>query len=355
MEETAIPDVWRLSSADGLVTALYRVSTIANSNRMLLGEADTSARFAIHAPGAATGPDSVPLGPTLPGWQLSLSLADDRPFQEAARRRRTMYLALGSTVMFGIAVSGLLLGTSFRRQMKLTGLKTDLLAAVSHELRTPLASVSLLLENLLASRELEPQKTREYLQLMSGENERLRRLVQNFLAFSRMDRGMQSFRFERTEVAGVVRAAMLSMGERFNDSGCTVEVEEGPPGLAVRGDADALTMAFGNLLDNAWKYTPAEKAIRIRVSTDGENVAVSVSDNGIGIPVSERRKIFRRFYQVDRRLARERGGVGLGLSIVHDVVLAHGGTVNVESETGAGSTFTVRIPRCSAGGDACES
>ena len=111
-------------------------------------------------------------------------------------------------------------------------------------------------------------------------------------------------------------------------------------------DAEAVGTALVNLLDNALKYTPDQKRIAVRACRDGDGfVQFVVSDNGIGIPVREQRRIFRRFYRVDQRLARETGGVGLGLSIVELIARGHGGTVTVQSEPGEGSTFTMRVPR----------
>jgi two-component system phosphate regulon sensor histidine kinase PhoR len=112
----------------------------------------------------------------------------------------------------------------------------------------------------------------------------------------------------------------------------------------LSADEDALVTVMVNLLDNACKYTPGPRKISVSASGSGERVILSVKDNGIGIAPREHRRIFRRFYQVDQRLARETGGCGLGLSIVEFVVRAHGGTVRVDSRPGAGSTFSVILP-----------
>jgi len=113
----------------------------------------------------------------------------------------------------------------------------------------------------------------------------------------------------------------------------------------LMADADALQTALTNLLENALKYTPAQKRIAVRASHDGGGaVSFAVEDNGIGIPGREQRRIFRRFYRVDQRLSRETSGVGLGLSIVDLIVRGHHGTVTVQSAPGAGSTFTIRVP-----------
>jgi signal transduction histidine kinase len=137
----------------------------------------------------------------------------------------------------------------------------------------------------------------------------------------------------------VVRGAVEAVQDRF-----PVEVDLAPGLPAVRADEDALTTVLLNLLDNACKYTPGEKHIVLKAFPRNGHVVFAVQDNGIGIAPRERRKIFRRFYQVDQRLAREAGGCGLGLSIVEFIVRAHGGTVQVESQPGRGSTFSVELP-----------
>ena len=337
------PDIWEVTSSDKSVVALYRTSTIEGLSENTLRDVKT-ARFQIHPPGAPAGDEAIALGVPLPGWQLSVSLGDNTAFDLAAQRRKSAYFLLGSTVIAAIAIAGLFAVHFIRRQMQLARLKTDLVAAVSHELRTPLASMSLLLENLLADETFDEQKTREYLHLMTGENERLRRLVENFLTFSRIDRQRQTFRFEPLAPGTIAESALSSMHDRFNGH-AQVHFEADNALPPIRADQDALMTVLLNLLDNAWKYTNEEKRIALRVFPAGEFVAFSVTDNGIGIPAREQRKIFRRFYQVDRRLARQSSGCGLGLSIVEYLVQAHGGAVDVKSTVGAGSTFEVRIPR----------
>ena len=139
-------------------------------------------------------------------------------------------------------------------------------------------------------------------------------------------------------------SALAAMGERLQAPGCELEVQLSPGLPAIYADRDALTTVLLNLLDNACKYTPAEKRIRLRAYRENGRLAFAVEDNGIGIAPRERKRIFRRFYQVDRRLARETGGCGLGLSIVEFIVRAHGGEVVVESRPGAGSIFRVWLP-----------
>jgi signal transduction histidine kinase len=144
----------------------------------------------------------------------------------------------------------------------------------------------------------------------------------------------------------VVGAALEAMRDRL-PAGCDLHVQIDQDLPPVIADAEALVTALINLLDNAVKYTPPEKRILLRVRRDARGVVFAVQDNGIGIPAREQRRIFRRFYRVDQRLTRETSGVGLGLSIVDLIARAHGGAVTVQSESGAGSTFTLRLPRAS--------
>jgi signal transduction histidine kinase len=202
----------------------------------------------------------------------------------------------------------------------------------------------LLVDSLLEETEPDPGKTREYLELVAGENVRLTRLIGNFLTFSRMERNRQRFDFAETQPSDVVQPALMAMRERLQSPGCHLDVDVGPDLPALHADQDALTTVLLNLLDNACKYTPDDKRITLRAYSANGHVVFAVKDNGIGITPRDQKRIFRRFYQVDRRLARETGGCGLGLSIVEFIVRAHGGTVNVESQPGAGSTFSVRLP-----------
>lgn len=346
LEPSGLPGVWKLTSPNRRVVALYRSSTVESlSNAVLAGQNPPhSVRFTVAPPDAPAASEAVAAGAMLPGWQISFTLLDTGPLDEASRRRRAAYVWLGCAVVAGLAMAGLLAGQYFHRQMRLNRLKTDLLATVSHELKTPLASMRLLVETLLLDEHPDAVKTREYLNLIAGENVRLTRLVENFLTFSRIERNRQRFDLTETCASAIVDSALAAMGERLQAPGCRLQVEMNPGLPPIFADQDALTTVLLNLLDNACKYTPAEKRIRLSAYRENGRVAFAVEDDGIGIAPREQKRIFRRFYRVDRRLARETGGCGLGLSIVEFIVRAHGGQVTVESRLGAGSTFRVLLP-----------
>jgi two-component system sensor histidine kinase SenX3 len=140
-----------------------------------------------------------------------------------------------------------------------------------------------------------------------------------------------------------VTAAVDAVRNRLPPSGdLCVDIEPSLP--TISADAQALTTALVNLLENAIKYSPADPRIEIRAATDNGDVTFAVTDNGIGIAAGQQRRIFRRFYRVDQDLSRHTSGVGLGLTIVESIVRGHGGTVEVASAPGQGSMFTVRVP-----------
>jgi len=345
-ERTRIPDVWKLTSASGGLIALFRTGTVLSATRSLLDARNPSpsVRFVMTPPGAAAVGDSTPAGFLLPGWQISFSLLDNKPFDDMAHRRMASYVWVGCLAIAVMALTGLIAGQALRRQWRLARLKTDLVATVSHELKTPLASMRLLVDALLEDEAPDATKTREYLELIARENVRLSRVIGNFLTFSRLERNRQKFDFAATRADAVVESAIESARERLHAPECHLEVNVSPGLPPVRADEDALVTVLLNLLDNAWKYTPGEKRIGVRAYAQDGRVIFAVEDNGIGIAPRERKRIFRRFYQVDRRLTRDTGGCGLGLSIVEFIVRAHGGSIEVESQPGRGSTFSVAIP-----------
>jgi len=350
VEASGVPGLWKLTSPNRRAIALYRTESVAAvSGRLLTGEnVSRNAQFGIAPPGARSPGEAIPAGPALPGWQVWVSISETR----AAPAHVAAYIWVGYLVIGGVVLAGIVLGQSFRRQSRLARMKTDLVATVSHELKTPLASMRLLVDALIEDEHVSPETAREYLAMIAGENLRLTRLIENFLTFSRIERNRQRFEFAETRPAEVVESAVQSLRERLETPGCCLEVDVPPDLPLLQADRDALITVLRNLLDNAWKYTRGEKRLAVRVYPSGEKVVFAVKDNGIGIDAREQKRIFRQFYQVDRRLARESGGCGLGLSIVDFIVRAHGGEVTVESAPGAGSTFSVWLPRGGAADEA---
>ena len=346
LQQTAVRDVWAFTASDRRTVVLFRTASIESIMHDLLHEVQPSGiLFTIFAPGTPADMEAVAAGAALPGWQLSFfEPLDSLPVDDTDARRQTMaYVAVAASGLAATVLIAVITGGAFRRQLRLARMKTDLVAAVSHELRTPLASMRVLVDGLLADARLDEVKTREYLHLLASENARLTRLIENFLAFSRLERGRERFQFTAVSPAALVHAAVAAIRERI-PADCELRLDIAPDLPPVRADEGAVVSAIINLIDNALKYTLDHKRVVLRVTCSPQGVAFHVQDNGIGIPSREHRRIFKRFYRVDQRLASATTGVGLGLSIVELIARAHGGSVEVRSAEGSGSTFTLTLP-----------
>lgn len=288
-----------------------------------------------------------PVGAHFPGWSIQVFFQGGDVFERAAGERIAVYTWTGMLVIVLILVSGAVAAKSIGRQVRLNRLKNDFIATVTHELKTPLASMRVLVDTLLEGHYRDRQQATEYLQLVSRENERLSRLIDNFLTFSRMERNKQAFQMERTNPLSIARAATEAVKAKFERDDCRLETEIADDLPSIQADHDAMVTVLVNLLDNAYKYSNNDRRIRLSVGSDNGSVQFRVTDNGLGIPRRAARRIFRRFYQVDRSLSRRAEGCGLGLSIAKFIVDAHHGTIAVDSRPGQGSTFTVTLPPAS--------
>jgi signal transduction histidine kinase len=315
---------------------------------MLAEQSTPGVTFAIVPPGGEGDSETIAASSLLPGWLISLSLVDAERVEQSAGRRVAIYLWAGSLGVAALAIAGLLLGQLFARQLRVSRLKTDLVAAVSHELRTPLASMRAVVDLLLDDPDMDRTRVREYLQLVAGENARLSRLIEHFLTFSRIERTGHQLAFAPVPPAAIVQAAVASGRDRFRG----LQIDMAPDVPSVYGDEDALATVLLNLLENAYKYTAEPRRVSLRVFHEAGRVVFEVEDNGIGIARRDQTRVFRPFFQVDHGLTRASGGCGLGLSIVDFLVRAHGGHVSVRSEPGAGSCFRVALPARTAASEA---
>jgi len=365
---TSVSGIWQLTSPERDAVGLFRQSNIFAKSMEVAGPPRLADKVAVRLSavpvhywpdrpipgpaeqdGAETWPENLVLarahaGNVLSGWNWVVVSTGDDPFATAAHQQVLAYLWAAGLTVAALAILLLLASHFVMRQLRLAHLKNDLIATVSHELKTPLASMRVLVDTLIDGHSVTQEQVRDYLELIATENSRLSRLIDNFLAFSRMERNKQAFQFDPVRVEDVIRAAVEAAGERFRAKECQLDVEVAPDLPLLIGDRDGLITVVLNLLDNAYKYSNHDKRIRLQAYEDEDNVCIEVADNGIGLSHRAAKKVFDRFYQVDQSLSRKAGGCGLGLSIAKFIVTAHRGSIAVQSESGKGSTFTVRLP-----------
>jgi len=286
----------------------------------------------------------APLPEGFPGWKVELYFQGGDVFEKAASRQIAVYTWTGFLVILLIVIVAGFATRAIGRQIRLNEMKNDFIATVSHELKTPLASMRVLVDTLLEGNVKDETQVNRYLQLTARENERLSRMIDNFLTFSRMERNKVAFTIADAKPELIARDAVESVKIKYDAHHCPLTLEIADDIPDIQADHDAIVTVLVNLLDNACKYTPEKKQIALRIFPDDNDVCFAVSDNGIGLARRHLRKIFDRFYQVDSSLSRKAEGCGLGLSIVKFIVDAHRGKISVESKPDKGSTFTVRLP-----------
>ncbi len=228
---------------------------------------------------------------------------------------------------------------------ELNALKTEFIASVSHELRTPMTSIQGLAEMLRAGRPSDPAKRERFLDLLVAESGRLSRLIHNVLDYGRME--MKAKHYEPRPVAAQAAAAEVvdTLGPAMAEEGVVLKLEAPDEPLFVLADPDALKQAVLNLVDNAVRYSPADKTVEVSVRDRVSEVEIAVRDHGIGIPAEARDRIFERFFRTAEAARLRPRGAGLGLKIVKHIVDAHGGRIVVESEVGKGSCFRLLFPK----------
>ena len=227
---------------------------------------------------------------------------------------------------------------------RLESVRRDFVANVSHELKTPLTAIRGLVETMEDDQAMDAETRRRFLAKIGGQAERLAAQVADLLALSQLESGDRPVERERLDLAEVVRGALAALAPAAEKAGIACESEIPGVPLPVLGERMALERAVGNLLDNAIKYTPGGGRIRLRLGRVGREAVVEVEDTGIGIEPRHQKRIFERFYRVDKARSRALGGTGLGLAIVKHVALSHGGRVELESRPGQGSRFRLYLP-----------
>jgi signal transduction histidine kinase len=226
----------------------------------------------------------------------------------------------------------------------MTELRSQFVSSVSHELKTPLTGIRMLAETLQMPGVADSQTQSEYLNTIVSETERLTRLLNNVLDFSKIERGQKNYHMEIGSISDVLHSVARTMRFPLVEQGFDLQMEISDDVPPISFDRDAIEQAVLNLLSNAMKYSGDSHGIALRLSAENKSARIDVVDRGIGIPPEECKRIFEKFYRVQTPENRAISGTGLGLALVAHVVDAHGGSVEVQSVVGQGSTFTIRLP-----------
>jgi two-component system phosphate regulon sensor histidine kinase PhoR len=294
-------------------------------------------------------PGGQPLGEAFPGIKVvmasnGLSIADPA----GDLQRRAFYAALLLVVLVTM-FAAYLLWRDLQREMRSSDLRAQFVSSVSHELKTPLTAIRMFAETLQMGRCGDSETQSEYLGTIVNECERLSRLVDGVLLFSKTEQGKKTWRLRPVDPAEAVQAAARALEYPLSQQGFQlhIAVEGDLPRIAA--DRDALEQAVLNLLSNAIKYSGDARDIELGLYRENGEVVVKVADHGVGIAPEEHTRIFEKFYRAPARENQFIPGTGLGLALVAQIVKAHGGRVAVDSAPGQGSTFYLRFPAGLAG------
>jgi len=326
-----LPHMAKLLAADADIAGW-----VVDENDKVVSSTQTSkqASFAVEEP--------LPRG-VLPGWKLRAGFTGldlDRMDNSAFLRGLGLSLGIVGLLLFAIVS----IGVTASRAMNLSRAKSEFVASVSHELKTPLALIHGYVETLHSNRLRSAEQREDYFRIAEAEVLRLSAMIDRILESSKIEAGIKSYSPELTDVTAVVDETVMHFSYELEKGGVTLVRDEMETHLIARVDPESLSQAVLNLLSNAVKYSGRDGRIELRVHRQGDEIAVSITDSGIGIPKDEQAHIFRKFYRVNSGAAAQRSGAGLGLALVRHFAEAHGGSVTVESEPGRGSTFTLLLP-----------
>jgi signal transduction histidine kinase len=288
--------------------------------------------------------DALSLGPRLQGIGLVFeSRASDISSRPWSVQRSFYFLAL--VLVLAITLFGAyLLWRDVRREVGMAELRSQFVSSVSHELKTPLTAIRMFAETLRLGRSKDTATQMEYLDTIVNESERLTRLLNNVLDFSKIEQGKRIYHPAPASLVEIIRAAARTMEYPLKQQGfeLNVQIDESLP--EIRVDRDAIEQAVLNLLSNAMKYSGESRTVGLGVRREGDYAMIQVTDKGIGIDPNNQARIFENFYRVPTRESQSLPGTGLGLALVAHIAKAHGGSVRVESAPGEGSVFSILLP-----------
>jgi signal transduction histidine kinase len=283
------------------------------------------------------------LEPDFPALSVTFASA---PGSLATEQGTTRPFYVGSLiVVLSVTLFGAyLLWRDLQRELRLAELRSQFVSSVSHELKTPLTAIRMFAETLSMNSSQDQATRRQYLDTIVSETERLTRLLDNVLDFSKIERGQKQYRLTPTALADVVERSARTLEYPLVLSGFRLQVETSDEIPPIAVDGDAIEQAVLNLLTNAMKYSGASRDIDLRLCRQNGDAVIEVQDRGVGLLPAHRARVVEKFYRAPTTENSGIPGTGLGLTVVDHIARAHGGRLEIESEAGRGSTFSIHLP-----------
>jgi len=277
-------------------------------------------------------------------WKVALFDSTGKTIEQLSARERHLYLGLFLGILAVMLMGIVILARAMIHESEISRMKSEFVSNVTHELKTPLALIRMFGETLDSGIVTEEDKRREFYSIIRKESERLTHLINNVLDYSRIDSGNKEYEFEKADLVETIQHSLEAYKFHIRDMGFEIESKMPEEPVMILIDKDAISQAFLNLLSNAVKYSEERKHIRVEIVRETNSVLISVTDQGIGIARDELKKIYDKFYRVQNDMVKKPRGSGLGLTLTRHIVEAHQGNIEVDSEPGRGSRFSIRLP-----------
>jgi two-component system phosphate regulon sensor histidine kinase PhoR len=320
---------------------------VTAENNLNIGVVNHNSGKLLYSSGALTDSSELQVKKPLwlfPQYEIGIKLKD-KSIQVLSKERNRLNLFFILLADFVFILGALVVFWNIRKEIRLAQIKSEFTSNVSHEIRTPLARISMYAETLEMGRVPNEEKKKEYYGIIYNETQRLSGIVNRILSFSKIEEGKRAYIFTSVKLNDLVTKIMQSYNFHLKNKGfeCQINLSQDLP--VISADAEAITDAVINLLDNAVKYSLNEKYIEISTGSKSGYIFIEISDKGVGIAKEEQKLVFEKYYRASRgNLAHFAKGTGLGLTIVKNIIDAHKGKVGLESKPGEGSKFRILLP-----------
>lgn len=279
----------------------------------------------------------------VPDYTLGISLVG-KTIQDLVKERAKTNVILIIILALVLIIGVYIVYRNVKKEVEFAQIKADFVSNVSHELRTPLALISMFAETLEMDRVKTEEKKKEYYQIISQETNRLGKIVNTILNFSKTEAGKRKYNFAEADINNITEQVFNNYNFHLHNKGFEFNFTKTENLPSVKLDAEAFSEAIINLIDNAVKYSSDKKEVSIKTGSANGFVFIEVSDKGIGIKEEDQKKIFDKFYRVSTGSVHNVKGTGLGLSLVKHIVDAHNGKITVISKLNEGSSFKILLP-----------